>query len=53
MPKQKKFTVHKKVREDGRRNGKSWKQHPKGFSATLRRLVTVARPLGGTKVDSK
>lgn len=31
---------HKKVTQAGRPNGKAFKQHPKGFSYTLRRLVT-------------
>lgn len=39
MAKQKKTTVHKKVRQDDRPNGKSWKQHPKGFDRIKGRLV--------------
>lgn len=35
----KKFDVHKKVREEGRPNGKSFKKHPKKFDAEKRRLV--------------
>lgn len=31
---------HKGTRQEGRPNGKSFKQYPKGFSYTLRRLVT-------------
>lgn len=40
MAKQKKMTVHKKVREDGRRNGKAFKQYPKAFDRERGRLVT-------------
>lgn len=37
----KKMTVHKKTLNTQRPNGKAWKQHPKGFDLTLRRLVTT------------
>lgn len=32
---------HKKTVNADRSNGKAFKKHPKGFSETLRRLVTV------------
>jgi hypothetical protein len=32
---------HKGTRQEGRPNGKSFKQYPKKFSEALRRLVTV------------
>lgn len=41
----KKMTTHKHIVNAERPNGKSWKQHPKGFDLTLRRLVTT--PLKG------
>jgi hypothetical protein len=44
----KRMTTHKKVRQDGRPNGKSFKQHPKGFTTVDRRLVTVSQELKGT-----
>lgn len=31
---------HKQVREPARANGKAFKEYPKAFSDTLRRLVT-------------
>lgn len=37
----KKMTVHKNIRQDGRPNGKKWKQHPKAFDYGHRRLITV------------
>lgn len=39
---------HKHTPNQDRPNGKAWKKHPKGFSETLRRLVTVPRDLAGT-----
>jgi hypothetical protein len=44
----KRMTTHKKVRQDGRPNGKSFKQHPKGFTTVDRRLVTVSQELKAT-----
>jgi len=32
---------HKGVRQDGRPNGKSWKQNPKGFSLQDGHLMTA------------
>lgn len=39
MAKQKKMTTHKKVRQDGRPNGKAWKQITRKFDPLKRRLV--------------
>lgn len=47
MAKTKRTTVHKKVREDARPNGKSLKKHPKIFSATARRLVPAIYKVKG------
>lgn len=33
---------HKRTPNLERPNGKAWKQHPKGFDLTFRRLVTTA-----------
>lgn len=41
MAQKKKFTIHKKVTQDGRRNGKAWKKYPKGFDLDKGRLYTV------------
>lgn len=40
---------HKGTRQEGRPNGKSFKQYPKGFSETTHSLKTVTRELAGTK----
>ncbi len=44
----KKMTVHKKVRQDDRPNGKSWKKRPKGFTTLDRKLITVSQRNKGT-----
>lgn len=41
MAKQKKMTTHKKVRQDGRPNGKSYKQHIRKFDPDKRKLVCI------------
>jgi hypothetical protein len=38
----KKMTTHKKVRQDGRPNGKAFKKHPKGFDLDKGKLYTVS-----------
>lgn len=43
----KKTTVHKHVREDARHSGKSFKKHPKIFSAAKRRLVPAIYKVRG------
>lgn len=39
---------HKHTPNVDRPNGKAWKKHPKGFSETFRRLVTVPKAQAGT-----
>ena len=48
MSKLSRTPVHKKIRQDGRPNGKAWKKHPKGFNTLTRSLVTVGQSLKGT-----
>lgn len=50
MAKQKKFTIHKKIRSN-RPSGKGYKLFPKAFSNSKRRLVTVPHAISGTNVD--
>ena len=44
----KKMTVHKHTPNTERPNGKSWKQHPKGFTTVDRKLITVSQKNNGT-----
>lgn len=39
---------HKGTRQEGRPNGKPFKQHPKGFTTVDRRLITVSQESKGT-----
>jgi hypothetical protein len=41
--------VHKKIRSD-RPNGKAYKQHPKAFSLTRRRLVSTGNIFKGKTI---
>lgn len=38
MARQKKMSVHKKITQDGRPNGKKYKLHPLGFNSEKRKL---------------
>lgn len=42
---------HKHTPNLSRSNGKAWKQHPKGWSAALRRLVPATQENKGTYVN--
>lgn len=46
----KKMTTHKNVRQADRPNGKSWKQHPKGFDRIKGRLVPADNQTKGISV---
>lgn len=46
----KKMTAHKHTPNADRPNGKSWKQHPKAFNLTTRRLVSTGNAFKGKTI---